>query len=165
MAERKGFEPSRQFITVCALSRGVPSTTRPPLRPGPDRDKSRVGQGGLCDWGKKGREAGPEGRGNRSVCAPLAALRSISPPRAALQRRGLTRANRRHSAQLFPASVGVRAGGTPRPARFQSASARCTAGRARMVSRQRSTWGMPDTSSMCCSAPCDQSKIAISAME
>jgi hypothetical protein len=36
MAERKGFEPSRQFITICALSRGVPSTTRPPLRQGVD---------------------------------------------------------------------------------------------------------------------------------
>lgn len=31
MAERKGFEPSRRF-PVCTLSRGVPSTTRPPLR-------------------------------------------------------------------------------------------------------------------------------------
>jgi site-specific DNA recombinase len=32
MAERKGFEPSRRLNTICALSRGVPSTTRPPLR-------------------------------------------------------------------------------------------------------------------------------------
>jgi hypothetical protein len=34
MAEKKGFEPSRQFLTICALSRGVPSTTRPPLQDG-----------------------------------------------------------------------------------------------------------------------------------
>ena len=32
LAERKGFEPSRRLNTICALSRGVPSTTRPPLR-------------------------------------------------------------------------------------------------------------------------------------
>ncbi len=31
MAERKGFEPSRRF-PVYSLSRGAPSTTRPPLR-------------------------------------------------------------------------------------------------------------------------------------
>ncbi len=31
MAERKGFEPSRRFLAY-ALSRGAPSTTRPPLR-------------------------------------------------------------------------------------------------------------------------------------
>lgn len=31
LAETKGFEPSRRF-PVCTLSRGVPSTTRPPLR-------------------------------------------------------------------------------------------------------------------------------------
>src|SRR5690606_11432807 len=31
VAEWKGFEPSRRF-PVCTLSRGVPSTTRPPLR-------------------------------------------------------------------------------------------------------------------------------------
>ena len=31
VAETKGFEPSRPF-RVCALSRGVPSTTRPRLR-------------------------------------------------------------------------------------------------------------------------------------
>src|SRR6185437_3696476 len=35
LAERKGFEPSRRLNTICALSRGVPSTTRPPLRCGP----------------------------------------------------------------------------------------------------------------------------------
>gem|GEM_PF-2318208 len=35
MAERKGFEPSRPF-PICTLSRGVPSTTRPPLRRGSD---------------------------------------------------------------------------------------------------------------------------------
>lgn len=34
MAEKKGFEPSRRFNTICALSRGVPSTTRPPLQDG-----------------------------------------------------------------------------------------------------------------------------------
>ena len=32
MAERKGFEPSRQLYTAYSLSRGAPSTTRPPLR-------------------------------------------------------------------------------------------------------------------------------------
>lgn len=32
LAERRGFEPPRQLMTVCTLSRGVPSTTRPPLR-------------------------------------------------------------------------------------------------------------------------------------
>src|SRR5690606_899359 len=32
LAERKGFEPSRQLLTVYSLSRGAPSTTRPPLR-------------------------------------------------------------------------------------------------------------------------------------
>jgi hypothetical protein len=31
VAEWKGFEPSRRF-PACTLSRGVPSTTRPPLR-------------------------------------------------------------------------------------------------------------------------------------
>src|SRR5690606_27461162 len=31
MAERKGFEPSRQLSTAYSLSRGAPSTTRPPL--------------------------------------------------------------------------------------------------------------------------------------
>ena len=30
MAERKGFEPSKRF-PVYSLSRGAPSTTRPPL--------------------------------------------------------------------------------------------------------------------------------------
>jgi hypothetical protein len=43
MAETKGFEPSRRF-PVCALSRGVPSTTRPRLRRlvyGPGHRKTR----------------------------------------------------------------------------------------------------------------------------
>ena len=34
MAERKGFEPSRDFLGPYSLSRGAPSTTRPPLRRG-----------------------------------------------------------------------------------------------------------------------------------
>ena len=32
LAEKEGFEPSIQVLPGCALSRGVPSTTRPPLR-------------------------------------------------------------------------------------------------------------------------------------
>src|SRR5260221_4502486 len=32
LAEKEGFEPSIHFLGVCSLSRGVPSTTRPPLR-------------------------------------------------------------------------------------------------------------------------------------
>ena len=32
MAEREGFEPSIRFLTIYALSRGAPSTTRPSLQ-------------------------------------------------------------------------------------------------------------------------------------
>jgi hypothetical protein len=32
LAETEGFEPSIHFLSVCSLSRGVPSTTRPGLR-------------------------------------------------------------------------------------------------------------------------------------
>ena len=31
LAETKGFEPLRQVLPVCSLSRGVPSTSRPRL--------------------------------------------------------------------------------------------------------------------------------------
>ena len=34
VAETEGFEPSIPFLTVCSLSRGVPSTSRPRLRKG-----------------------------------------------------------------------------------------------------------------------------------
>ena len=40
VAERKGFEPSRPFRAY-SLSRGAPSTTRPPLRPVPFRAQDR----------------------------------------------------------------------------------------------------------------------------
>ena len=44
MAERKGFEPSIPF-PVYSLSRGAPSTTRPPLQPcGADREKPDANQ-------------------------------------------------------------------------------------------------------------------------
>ena len=32
LAETEGFEPSRQVLPVCSLSRGVPSTSRPRLQ-------------------------------------------------------------------------------------------------------------------------------------
>ena len=51
VAERMGFEPTRQLITICALSRGVPSTTRPPLRQEADT--------GECGW--KARALSPAG--------------------------------------------------------------------------------------------------------
>ena len=49
MAERKGFEPSRQ-LPAYTLSRGAPSTTRPPLRGRGYRFGTAETRGFIASW-------------------------------------------------------------------------------------------------------------------